>query len=522
MQRSPLVTAGLLLACSLTGSLSAQMVGTYSVNPAWPAFPGNFTSLAAATAALATQGVIGPVNIEVYDDAGPYTESSPFVTANVQWAPSDAVLVFGQWTGVSSTNRVTFRAAPGEAPVIDATGRAMGVFWHGADYVTLQGFEIKNALFDAITLYSETTHGVATDAIIDGCRIHDCPSAGVTVYGNSSYPLNTLITNCVFYRLQTANGGGFSTTARFGYITTRRSTNTRIVHNTFLVDTGSGSLMCVFGSNCSGATEQPFAEISNNAVFKLAAAGAPIFNLRTATGATQLVPAVCDSNCFFDLTPSPFGIYGAAGASTAQALLDWQINTLADLTSLYVDPAFLDIAGHDVHLQPTSPCNGASTVVAGVTTDMDGQPRGATGIDIGADEISAATVTAVGTGCVGSNSLSPVLSTNSWPFLGNQALGLHGNGLLPNQPMFVFASFGVSTTPFPVGAGCSVFLDLGSLVALSTFGVASPAGNANIVLSLPNNAAYVGVNLAYQVMAIDPAATLGLTLSNALDCVLGF
>ncbi|MCA8964296.1 MAG: hypothetical protein H6838_02570 [Planctomycetes bacterium] len=115
-----------------------------------------------------------------------------------------------------------------------------------------------------------------------------------------------------------------------------------------------------------------------------------------------------------------------------------------------------------------------------------------------------------------------MLSTNSWPFLGNQAFALHGNDLQPGQPMFVFASFGVASSPFPVGAGCSVFLDLGSLVALSTFGVASPAGNANITLSLPNNAAYVGVNLAYQVMAIDPGAQLGLTLSNALDCVLGF
>ena len=513
-----IVASGLLAA----GSLSAQMVGTYSVNPTWPAFPGNFTSLAAATAALASQGVIGPVTIEVYDDAGPYTESSPFVTANVQWAPSDAVLVFGQWTGVSTTNRVTFRAAPGEAPVLDAAGRAMGVFWNGADYVTLQGFEIRNALFDAVTLYSEASHGVATDPIIDRCRIHDCPGSGVTVYGNSSYPLNTVISNNVFYRLQTANTGGFNTTARFGYITTRRSTNTRIVHNTFLVDSGAGSLMCVFGSNCSGATEQPFAEISNNIVFKTAAAGSPIFNLRTLAGATQLVPAVCDSNCFFDVTTSPFGIYGAAGASTAQALIDWQVNTLADLTSQYADPQFLDLTARNLHLQPSSPCNGASTVAAGVSVDMDGQPRVAPGTDVGADEISAATVAVVGAGCIGSNSRAPVLSTNTWPFLGNQEFALHGNDLPPSQPMFVFASFGVAASPFPIGAGCAVSLNLGSLVALSTFGVASPAGNANIVLPLPNNAAYVGVNLAYQAMTIDPGAQLGLTLSNALDVVLGF
>src|SRR5689334_7737246 len=111
--------------------------------------------------------------------------------------------MFGQWTGVSSTNRVTFRAGPGESPVIDATANGFGVWWNGADFVTLQGFEIRNAPFDAISLYTEGTQTPVLDAIITGCRIHHCGASGVCIYGNVPSPTNTLVENCFFWHLQT-------------------------------------------------------------------------------------------------------------------------------------------------------------------------------------------------------------------------------------------------------------------------------------------------------------------------------
>jgi hypothetical protein len=200
-------------------------------------------------------------------DAGPFTESSPFVTANGQYPPSNAVLVLRDWPGASPVNRVTFRPAAGEAPVLDATGQAMGIFWGGADYVTVEGLDIANAIFDGISLYAETTHGVALDPIIRRCRIHDCGGGGVVVYGNSSMPVNTLIESNFFWGLQRTNAGAFNTTGRFGYVTTRRSTNTRVIHNTFLMDTGTGARCCAIGGNPGNATEQPFAEVSNNIVY---------------------------------------------------------------------------------------------------------------------------------------------------------------------------------------------------------------------------------------------------------------
>jgi len=471
--------------------------------------------------ALATNGVNGPVWIEVYDDAGPYNESHPFTTTNVQWAPSTAVLAFGQWAGVSSTNRVTFRPAAGECPVLDATGRAMGVFWGGADFVTLDGFEIKNATFDAVTLYSETAHGVATDPIIRRCRIHDCGAGGVVVYGNSQFPLNTLIENCFFWRLQTTNAGGFNTTARFGYITSRRSTNTRIVHNTFLVDTGAGGSFCAIGAYPSGAAEVPFAEISNNIFLKTGGAGKPFFRLQMPATTTTPLPTICDSNCFFDVTASPFALYGSAAATVANTLLDWQLGALRDLASLAADPLLLDITNHNFHLTALSPCISASTVNAGVVEDVDGQPR-TTSIDIGADEYSAATIRSVGVGCPGTGSLSPVLSSRDWPFLGNQRFALIASQLPPNAPMFVFASFGTTTSPFVIGFGCNVYLNLGSFTAVPVLGTAGPAGTASVVMSFPANAAYIGVNFGFQSMIVDGGAPLGITVTNALDVVLGF
>ena len=247
-------------------TLPAQMIGPYTINPTWPASSINFASLADATTALAAQGVAGPVDFLLYDDAGPFNEGSPFTTANTGggFGTSTAVLTMASWLGASSTNRITWKPALGERPVFDATGRAMGVFWGGADYVTLQGIEIRNAPFDGICLYAEATHGIAQDPIIDSCVVHDCGGTGVTIYGNTAQPANTLVQNCTFWRCQLTNTGAFNQTGRFGYISSRRSNGTRIVHNTFVMDAGVGGLLCVLGAYPAGVAEVPFAEISNN------------------------------------------------------------------------------------------------------------------------------------------------------------------------------------------------------------------------------------------------------------------
>jgi hypothetical protein len=509
----------LLAPLALAAALPAQLAGTYTINPTLPTTPTNFASLLDATNALAAQGVVAPVTMLIYDDAGPYTETAPFVTANVQWAPSNAVLTMTSWTGTSSANRVTFRPAPGERPVFDATGRAMGVFWGGADYVTLQGIEIRNATFDAITLYSEATHGVATDAIIDGCTLHDCGGTGVTCYGNSSFPLNTVIQNNTFWRLQLTNAGGFNTTGRFGYICTRRSTNTRIVHNTFVADAGAASFFCILGSNCSGTAEQPFAEISNNVFVKAAGTSGAVFRLQTVAGTTIPFPPICDSNLFFDTSGGSFALYGAGGATIAPTLVDWQLNALRDLASVQGDPLFRNAAARDHHLTALSPAIGASTVAAGVGTDLDGQPR-LVALDIGADEFSSALATTVGTGCAGSAALTPALAANE-PFLGNAEFALFTSQMQPGALNVLFGSIGLGAAPVPIGGGCSAYLELGTLTSVGA-SLASPAGTSSVVFPLPANPVFVGFNIGYQALVLDAGAPLGFTLSNAIDAIFAF
>lgn len=495
----------------------AQLAGTYTVNPVWPASATNFPSLAAATAALAAAGVAGPVTIEVYDDAGPYTESSTFPGAT--YAPSTAVLVLSQWAGASATNRVTFQPARGESVVLDATGKAMGIWWGGADYVTVRGFEIHGATFDAISLYSDATTGQVIDAIIDGCRIHDCGAGGVVIYGNTPQPLNTLVQNCWFWRLQLTNAGSFNTTARFGYVTTRRSQGTRVVHNTFVMDAGVGSLLCAIGGNASSTSEVLYAELSNNIVVKAVGPAAPSLRLHTPVGSSFPLPLVCDSNCWFDYTGGPFAAYGASGATVAATLVDWQTATARDLASLLAEPLFLDASARNYRLSMLSPCLGASAIAAGVLTDIDGQPR-TVAIDIGADEWSGASFQPVGSGCPGTGGLVPLLTTHTWPFLGNQGFAPRVERMPPFQIGVLFGSLGIGP-PLPFVGSCTIHLALPSAVSLGA-GISGPAGTMSVVLPVPGNPAFAGINLAYQALVLDGAAPGGMTLTNALDIVFAF
>lgn len=396
----------------------------------------------------------------------------------------------------------------------------MGVFWGGADYVTLQGLEIRNPIYDGISLYAEAQHGVASDPIIDGCRIHHCNGPAITIYGNTPQPANTLVQNCQMWSCQQTGGGAFGTTGRFGYISTRRTNGTRIVHNTFYVDTLTNNVnYCVLGSRCSSATEVPFAEVSNNIFVKLVSSTAPLFRFYTPTGSSFPVPPLCDSNCFFDVSGGPFALYGDLAGTTAATLADWQLAG-NDLNSLSADPQLRDVVARDFHLTALSPCIAASTVAAGVAEDFDGQARSAA-IDIGADEYSAGYYTLVGTGCTGTGATTPKLDLWSWPFLGNPSLAIGFEDTPPGSIVGLFGSLGVSPVPLPIGAGCNAYLDPGSFVALAAT-TTSAAGSTAIVFPVPNSPVFVGFNIGYQGLVLDAGAALGFTVTNGIDATFDF
>lgn len=514
-----LPTHPLVLSLLLAAPLSAQMVGVYTVNPLVPATPSNFPSLTAAVNALNTQGVIGPVWIEVYDDAGPYTEAFPFLTSNGPYPPQTAGLMFAQWTGVSTVNRVTFRPGPGESPVIDAAANAFGVFWNGADYVTLQGFEIRNALFDGISLYTEASLTPVVDAIITGCRIHHCTGSGVCVYGNSVQPVNTLIENCFFWHLQTNNSGSFNTTARFGYVTTRRATGTRVVNNSFFIDTATGSMFCAVGTYASSTAEVTYAEVRNNAFFRIAGGGS-LFRYQTPAGSSFPLPLIQDGNCFLDTTANPFALYGPNATTSQPTLAAWQLATGLDAVSVPGDPQYLDAPGGDLHIAAGSPCRIVG-LATGTTHDIDGQARLPVIMDIGADQWSSATIATVGSGCPGTGSVAPVLYSQQWPFLGNGSFAVLDRQAPPSALIIGFISLGTGAA-FPLGFGCNGYLQLGSLVTLPGVRIAGPAGTAGLLIPLPGNPGLSGVQIGLQDMVLDAGAPMGFTVTNALGLVLGF
>lgn len=380
-----MLAAGLLAA----GNAAAQpMSGLYTINPVAGATPPNFITFAAAVSALTTNGVGGPVVFDVYDDGGPYTETNPFISVNVAWAPNTAVLSMALWTGVSATNTVTFRAAAGELPVIDATGKAMGVYWGKANYTRLEGLEIMNAMFDGINMYQENVAtnpgGILVSAVVQGCRIHHCNSAGISVYGNGTNTQDVVIRNNFFWHLQTANSGGFATNARFGYVCTRRDVGTIIEHNTFYVDTGTGSEFAVMGS-LRGAPSTPWASLRNNLIVKLAGPTRPVYSFRDAGS----IPTLMDYNIYDDTSGGTF--LNDAGILTA-TLGAFQAGPAYAPREAASRTGFANLIGPatgDLHIQPGSAAAGAATTIAAVTNDIDGETRPlGCARDIGADEFA--------------------------------------------------------------------------------------------------------------------------------------
>jgi hypothetical protein len=106
----------------------------------------------------------------------------------------------------------------------------------------------------------------------------------------------------------------------------------------------------------------------------------PILRIQSPSGATQLAPTVCESNCWFDPSGGLFARWGVGGATVAATLLDWQQGAARDLASVTVDPLLRDLAARDVHLTGASPCRGASIVAANLPLDADGQPRPPLGV----------------------------------------------------------------------------------------------------------------------------------------------
>jgi len=129
------IVLGVLLAVGSVGTVSAQLSGSYTIDPASAASSSNYTSLASFVTALNANGVSGAVTATV--------KGSETVTNNV---------VFKNISGVSSTNTITIdgggftykSSVANEMGLTTSASNAEVIRFSGTDYVTIKNYIIEN------------------------------------------------------------------------------------------------------------------------------------------------------------------------------------------------------------------------------------------------------------------------------------------------------------------------------------------------------------------------------------------
>jgi hypothetical protein len=429
-----------------------------------------FNNWADAKTALDANGVQGPVTFLLYDSlTGPAGSSDfnatqtwrPLVNAAGSWGGA-ACFVLDEWTGVSATNNVTIKTAPGQPRIVlDGTAGGtlttpigIGVFYQGADHVIFEDMELKNFGFDAFCLYGETQmqtapkSAVATGNIIRRCYAHNNKGCGVMVYGNSARPSLTTIENNVFSNNMLGSVDFFNGFGRFGHITGRRNDTTTVRHNTIYQDvqmtsftavgTASALALCMVGNNSNTGTA--FSVVSGNISMitdQLAAAGgAPAI---TVTGghynwgspALNNNPLSSNRNLFFDNSNSGIGAgrFAVRQGVNVLSLAAYVTLTGQEANSLTGNPLFTLATAGDFSIPPSSPAVDAG-LLSGVTSDHLGNARTGAAADCGAYEAPPVGLTAafradLGPGICGPNEVlvGPAALTVNF-----QSLSTNGGG----------------------------------------------------------------------------------------------
>jgi hypothetical protein len=525
---------------------AAQLSGAYTIDPNGSGSK-NYKTFALATAALAS-GVSGPVVFSVAPAT--YNEA---VTIN----PA---------TGMSSTNTVTFAAIGGKAVI--SAGAANGLTLNGAcQYYRFVDLEVTNVTaialnvagpsstkatfctfqkckFDAPASTSSSVRSAYLNYCndmtfeecifagggwsfytqqINRCFIRRCEFDGKKTSAYLIAPFNSndadnLWENNFFHDCGPTGRGLYFNWSQYGNL---------FFHNTIIMNTSAEAVF--MGSCCAWSRCQVW---RNNIIVNLGTGPCTKYG----TSATRLDYNDLDYNCYY-APNAPAGaimLENAHSGFSRGSLAQWKTyfataagqatiptggGTNWDQNSIEANPGLVSMtAPYDIHLTGSSPCldSGTSTYIAGswvsynsaykTADDFEGDPRPASNVDIGADEV-ATRIIGSGTGKIGTT-LTFTLIAPTDPSLPYQVASSWGNSGIP-----------IDTRTIPLAPDDLLFLSISGAVPTifqDYVGLLDTKGTGGAKLNIPNIPQLKGIRVFTAFITLSPSAPSGVSsISNS-------
>lgn len=542
-----------ILTCLLAAQVSAQMSGTYTVDPAGSGAR-TFNSLNAASHALATQGVSGAVTIQVADGVYPET-----------W-------VIAPIPGASATRRVTLRAQNRhqvrlEAPSTGGGARtALEIPDYGAAspvaWIDVEGFHFARTGTYATVIFGINALGNSHDIRIEDCVFEDAEvraekswawelSHSEWIRGQSRTRIYHSVrfwecermdihhcrinTQTVSVELTSRPGAsgenriwnntfyGENASSGRAMLDLANAHSTIVEHNTFAPQGPQYGAVClrvgglfarpvVFRNNIFHnpwpAARHPI-ELGNPSPYFVQSAN----NLYHAPSAVDLFRSLSSNN--------------NNGSGIAKDLATLQQTTGLETGSLQVDPKLIQntTLPFDLHPLPDSPAIArARNTSAFIVDDLDGAPRFAKAT-IGAYEgAPPLRFQSFGSGCAGSGAQVPVIGSAGQHAYGSKDFRITLSKALGAFGLQAILALGRSKSnwagvplPISLGGNCQLLVSPDLLLPAGISGGTGPGlGTASFNLLVPLDPRLEGLQFHFQWAVPDPQAKgIGLAFSDA-------
>jgi len=363
MKHSTLLLIVGIFLLSLNSPLLAHYSGTYDIGGSSPDFP----NIVTAANSIRAEGISGPVICNIY--------STTMYEGQVN---------LYNIPGLSAINTLTFRNATGQTPVVRAPYFNVNVFKiDSADYITIQGLEIRDCEEDAIVVWGSATDSCKHIRLIDN-YIHNV-GTGFTL---ASAVLLELTADCeiIGNEVDGANRG----------ISIMYSKRALVANNMVYSCSGSVyiSAACIYGYDCDYLNVYHNSGYADGGDYVLLMSGCDYSTAKnnalyiSSSGESYAVAIGTSPTCDYNDLYAPNAYVGTSGGNDYQTLAQWQAASGYDTHSISANPNFLDTSSptYNLHVSEPSPLGLAGTAVAEITTDFDGQTRKTPNPDIGADE----------------------------------------------------------------------------------------------------------------------------------------